>query len=76
MKNRYHYTESGLANVWLVNGFTRRKTKYGDGVSIRNVDELHRALAQALAIKPRLTGNEQIIAEESSRGGWKAHLAA
>lgn len=58
MKNGYHYTESGLTNVWLANGFTLRKTKYGQGVSIHNVDGLHRALARMLAQKPRLTGAE------------------
>ena len=58
MKNGYHYTESGLTNVWLANGFTVRKSNYGEGVSIRNVDDLHRAIARALANKPRLTGAE------------------
>lgn len=58
MKNGYHYTESGLTNVWLANGYTIRKTKYGEGVSIHAVDGLHRAVAQALANKPRLTGAE------------------
>lgn len=58
MKNGYHYTESGLTNVWLANGFTLRKTKYGQGVSIHNVDGLHRALARMLAQKPRLSGAE------------------
>ena len=58
MKKEYRYTESGLTNVWLANGFTLRKTKYGGGVSIHDVDGLHRALAQALANKSRLTGTE------------------
>lgn len=58
MKNGYHYTESGLTNVWLMNGYTIRKTKYGEGVSIHDVEGLHRALAQALANKPHLTGME------------------
>lgn len=58
MKNKYHYTESGLQNVWLANGFTIRKTKYGDGVSIHDMDGLHRAIAQALSNKPNLTGTE------------------
>ena len=56
MKHGYHYIESGLTNVWLANGFTIRKTKYGEGVSIHDVDGLHRAIAQALANKPHLTG--------------------
>lgn len=58
MKNGYHYTESGLTNVWLANGYTVRKTKYGEGVSIQDSDGLHRALARALSNKPRLTGTE------------------
>lgn len=58
MKTGYHYTESGLTNVWLANGFTVRKTRHGEGVSIHDVDGLHRALAMALANKPRLTGAE------------------
>ncbi len=54
----YRYTESGLTNVWLANGYTIRKTSYGEGVSIHDVDGLHRALARALSNKPRLTGTE------------------
>ena len=58
MKNAYHYTEGGLRNIWLANGYTVRKTKYGDGVSIHDVDGLHRAIAHAVANKPHLTGTE------------------
>lgn len=58
MKKGYHYTESGLPNVWLANGYTVRKTKYGEAVSIRDVEGLHRAIGRALANKPGLTGSE------------------
>ena len=58
MKNGYRYTESGLTNVWLANGYTIRKTKYGEGVTIHDMDGLHRALARALSNKPRLSGTE------------------
>ena len=58
MKKGYRYTESGLTNVWLANGYTIRKTKYGEGVSIHDMDGLHRALARALSNKPRLSGTE------------------
>ena len=58
MKKGYHYTESGLTNVWLANGYTVRKTKYGEGVSIQDSDGLHRALARVLSNKARLTGTE------------------
>ena len=57
-KNAYHYTESGLMNVWLANGYTVRKTKYGEGVSIHDADGLQRAIAHALTNKPHLTGTE------------------
>lgn len=58
MKTGYHYTESGLSNVWLANGYTVRKTKYGKSVSIHDADGLHRAIGRVLANKPRLTGTE------------------
>lgn len=54
----YHYTESGLRNVWLQNGYTIRKTPYGETVSIVAVDALHRALGTAIAKKAHLTGSE------------------
>lgn len=55
----YHYTECGLDNVWLTNGFTKKKTAYGEGVSISHADELHKLLAGELINKPgRLTGKE------------------
>lgn len=58
MKNAYHYTESGLRNIWLANGYIARKTNYGEGVSIHDVEGLNRAIAKALANKPHLTGAE------------------
>jgi DNA-binding transcriptional regulator YiaG len=54
----YHYTESGLQNVWLVNGYTVRKTPYGKGVSIHDVEGLHRLIGRSLAQRPHLTGAE------------------
>lgn len=54
----YHYTESGLQNIWLVNGFTRVKTKHGVGVSVHDVEGLHRMIGKALAKKRKLTGSE------------------
>lgn len=57
MKN-YHYTECGLPNVWLVNGFVKEKTAYGIGMSIHDVDGLHRAIGNMLTNKIKLTGAE------------------
>jgi len=54
----YHYTESGLRNVWLENGVTRRKTAYGVATSIQDVDRLHKVIGRALAQQSHLTGTE------------------
>lgn len=54
-----HYTASGLPNVWLLNGFHRETTPYGEGVRIEDIDGLHRTLAHALATaKSAFTGAE------------------
>jgi DNA-binding transcriptional regulator YiaG len=54
----YHYTEIGLQNVWLANGYHVRKTPYGQAVAIEDADGLHRAIGRALARKSYLTGAE------------------
>ncbi len=55
----YHYTESGLRNVWLRNGFSLHETPYGEGIAIEDAEGLHKALALALVMKPgKLTGTE------------------
>lgn len=55
----YHYTDSGLDNVYLVNGYTEHDTPYGRAVSIEELDHLHEAIANGLlkATRP-LTGAE------------------
>ena len=54
----YHYTESGLQNVWLKNGYIVRNTPYGKGVSIHDLEGLHKAICLALTRSPKLTGAE------------------
>ena len=55
----YHYTECGLDNVWLENGYTMHRTPYGKGVSIDGADSLHMVLvAEILRKKGRMTGKE------------------
>ena len=49
MRKMYHYTECGLTNVWLVNGFIRHRTPYGKRVAIENGDGLHRATCDYVA---------------------------
>lgn len=56
--NKYHYTESGLRNVYLVNGFEIVKTPYGEAVSIHDLDGLHRVIGLNLCAKKHITGTE------------------
>ncbi|MHB1104421.1 MAG: helix-turn-helix domain-containing protein [Devosia sp.] len=55
----YKYTESGLDNVFLENGFTTHETPYGQGVSIEDTEGLHQAIGRWLISLPKgLTGAE------------------
>ncbi len=55
----YHYTESGLDNVWLKNGYTLRRTPYGEAASVIDADALLKLLALWLTRKEgSLTGKE------------------
>jgi hypothetical protein len=53
----YQYQESGLDNVWLVNGYSViDDPDYGECVSISDTLGLHKAIAHNLIFnKPRLT---------------------
>ena len=46
--NLYHYTECGLNNIYLVNGYYIIETKRGKAVSINDVDGLHRVIGMFL----------------------------
>ena len=47
----YHYTDGGLRNVWLANGYEIKKTHYGKAVAFHDSDGLTKAICQALAKK-------------------------
>ena len=55
----YHYTDSGLDNIYLQNGYVRHKTAYGEGVSIQNTEALHKEIGRWLVSLPKpLNGAE------------------
>src|ERR1700728_1704127 len=57
--DRYHYTECGLDNIYLVNGFEYVETPRGTGATIKNIDGLHHAIGEMLVEeKKALSGKE------------------
>lgn len=54
----YHYTESGLPNVWLSNGYKTRQTPDGTAVAIMDADGLHQVIGRNIAAKGYMTGKE------------------
>ncbi len=55
----YHYTDGGLANVWLANGYQVHPTPFGQGVSFHDLEGLTEAICLALTQKAgTLTGTE------------------
>lgn len=55
----YHYTECGLMNIYLSNGYQFIETSRGKGVSINNIDGLNKAIGLFLiSNKKDLTGRE------------------
>ena len=55
----YRYTDGGLRNVWLANGYQVKQTPYGEAVAIHDLDGLTEAICFALTQKAGvLTGVE------------------
>ena len=55
----YHYTDGGLSNVWLANGYQIKKTPYGEGVAFHDLDGLTACICLTLTQKAGvLTGAE------------------
>src|SRR5450830_174956 len=55
----YQFTDGGLRNVWLSNGYVERETPYGSGIFFHDLDGLVIAICRALCKKPgKLSGAE------------------
>ena len=58
-RRKYHYTECGLDNIYLVNGFEYVKTPHGRSLNIQDIEGLHRAIGMMLVReKKNLDGSE------------------
>ena len=57
----YHYTESGLNNIYLVNGVKTTKAKDGsEEIFIHDIHGLHKAIGMSLISKRGLLSKEEI----------------
>jgi hypothetical protein len=56
----HHFTDGGLQNVWLVNGYTVHRTPYGSAVSIHDMDGLARAICMALTQKQGVLSGKEV----------------
>lgn len=55
----HRFDDAGLRNVWLANGYTIKRTAYGNAVAVEDVEGLTRVVCRALARKlGRLDGAE------------------
>jgi len=59
MKKLYQYLGCGLDNIYLAGGFEIKKTPFGEGVTIQNLEGLHDCIMRDLVCnKPNWTGTE------------------
>lgn len=53
------YTGAGLNDIWLVNGYTVRDSRYGRSVSVEDAEGLHKAIGLCLVDnRAKLSGAE------------------
>lgn len=58
-ESSYHYTECGLGNIYLTNGYSYVDSPRGKQVIIKNIDELHKVIGTSLIHKTKnLSGKE------------------
>jgi DNA-binding transcriptional regulator YiaG len=59
VREPHHYKACGLDDVYLLNGFTVEETDYGRGVSVHNIEDLHRAIGmRVISDKKPLSARE------------------
>ncbi|MES1192663.1 MAG: helix-turn-helix domain-containing protein [Steroidobacter sp.] len=56
----YHYKACGLDDVYLLSGYEIYNTHYGPGVSVRDVDALHRAIGEYLTKHKKILNGKEV----------------
>lgn len=58
---KYHYTECGLDNIYLVNGFEITKTSEGVEIFIHDIEGLNKTIGKILISKPGLLSGKELL---------------
>lgn len=74
----YHYTECGLNNIYLINGYNFIETSRGTSISIKDIDGLHKVIGLFLMTsKKDLSGDEirflrheMLMSQNTSPNSW------
>lgn len=59
-KTPLHYTDCGLDNVYLISGYEIEDTPYGEGLAIKNLDELHKAIGCNLSSQKKILAGKEL----------------
>jgi len=59
-KTPLHYTDCGLDNVYLISGYEIENTPYGEGLSIKNLDQLHLAIGCNLSSQKKVLSGKEL----------------
>ena len=56
----FHYTDCGLDNIYLINGFEIIETKEGEEILIHDINGLHKTIGMILISKPGMLSGQEI----------------
>jgi DNA-binding transcriptional regulator YiaG len=56
----YHYTECGLSNIYLLNGFHTIETPDGKAISIKDIEGLHKVIGLFLVTRKKDLSKDEI----------------
>ena len=56
----YHYTECGLDNVYLKNGFIEADTDYGKAYSVVGMEDLHKVIGESIIAETAALNGQEI----------------
>jgi putative transcriptional regulator len=74
-KEPYRYTGCGLDDVYLISGYDREYTPHGEGVHIRNLEQLHKAIGLHLVTERKVLKGKELRFLRQQMGLTQSDLA-